>query len=149
VPVQWIRQPVNPTMYCEVTWAGAWPRRAQRTGATEFPAGERGLDQMIAFTYHLFYAARDPGGDGRQSEGQWEAVTLFFRGELPRSDAQVETEDAEFLRKDGMIDERPFAVVASQGQDRSSDPGVHFTETRSFSACEHLGERPVLYVTHG
>ena len=148
IPWQWIAQPTNPTMYCEVTWGGAWPRRAQRTGAPEFPAGEHGLDQVIAFTYNVLYGAREPGGDGRNSEGQWEAVTLFFRAEVGRSEGnRPEGADTEFLRRGGSIDEQPFAVVVSQGQDRSTD--THITDIRRYDQCEHLGVRPVIYVTKG
>ncbi len=143
VPWQWIAQPTHPTMYCEVSWAGSWARRAARVGAPEYPPGERELDQVIAFTYHLLYGARDPGGDGRRSEGQWEAITVFYRAEVGRARGS----DNELIGRGGMIAEEPFAVVASQGQDRSN--GVHFSDIRSYATCEHLGPRPVIYVTRG
>jgi hypothetical protein len=129
-------------MYCEVSWAGGWARRAARVGAHEYPPGERELDQVIAFTYHLLYSARDPGGDGRRSEGQWEAITVFFRAKVERP-----RRDAEVIGRGGAIAEEPFAVVASQGQDRSS--GAHFSDARRYDQCEHLGPRPVIYVTRG
>ncbi len=141
VPWQWVAQPTNPTMYCEVTWGGAWPRRAQHNGAPEFPPGENSLDRTVAFTYHLLYAARDPGGGGRRSEGQWEAITLFFRAELG-----VRTEEEQIPRGGG-LEEEPYAVVVSQGQDRST--GARFTDVRAYQQCERLGVRPVIYVTRG
>ena len=82
-PWQWVPQPPHPTMYCEVSWAGTWPRRAAQHGGREFPADEHGLDHMLAFTYHLLYGARvAPEGGARHSEGQWEAITLFFQAEV-------------------------------------------------------------------
>ncbi|MBJ7457500.1 MAG: hypothetical protein JHC74_15720, partial [Thermoleophilia bacterium] len=142
VPWQWVAQPTHPTMYCEVNWGGAWARRAAKFGSREYPPGERALDQTVAFTYHLLYGARDPGGEGRRSEGQWEAITVFFRAEIGGRDG-----DGELIGRGGMIAEEPFAVVASQGQDRAV--GAHFTEFRAYSRCEKLGVRPVIYVTRG
>lgn len=141
LPWQWVGQPTHPTMYCEVTWGGAWPRRGQRNGAPEFPPSEHALDQTIAFTYHLLYAARDPGGGGRRSEGQWEAITLFFRAEVPGR------QEGELLPRDGAVAEEPFAVVVSQGQDRATN--ARLTDVRPYPACERLGVRPVIYVTRG
>lgn len=141
IPWQWAAQPTHPTMYCEVTWGGAWPRRAVRNSAPEFPAGESSLDQTIALTYHLLYAARDPGGGGRRSEGQWEAITLFFRAEVSTRT------DGELVPRRGGIAEEPFAVVVSQGQDRAT--GARFTDVRPYDRCERLGVRPVIYVTRG
>lgn len=144
VPWQWVAQPTHPTMYCEVNWGGAFARRAWQGGLPEFPAGERELDGTIAFTYHLLYGARDPGGAGRRSEGQWEAVTLFFRAEVGKGSRT----EGELLPREAIgIAEEPFAVVASQGQDRSQN--AHFTEARAYGACERLAQRPVIYVTKG
>ncbi|MBJ7330205.1 MAG: hypothetical protein JHC95_09930 [Solirubrobacteraceae bacterium] len=141
MPWQWVPQPTNPTMYCEITWGGAHPRRGWHNGTPEFPTNEFSLDQTVAFTYHLLYGARDPGGGGRRSEGQWEAITLYFRAEI-NSDTNEET-----VPRHGSIAEEPFAVVVSQGQDRAT--GARFTDIRPYAQCEKLGVRPVIYVTRG
>ncbi len=142
-PWPWVAQPPQPTMYCEITWAGAYPRVAEDNGGAEFPTGERSLDQMVAFTYHLFYAAREaPDSPGaRHSEGQWEAVTLFFPAELGRRDRSGR------LVEGGQIAERPEWVVISQGQDRGVDG--HWTALEDYGACELLGEHPIVYVAKG
>ncbi|MCX5046302.1 hypothetical protein OG921_24320 [Aldersonia sp. NBC_00410] len=140
IPWQWIAQPPNVTMYCEVAWAGAWARRDARAASRDY-GGARDLDGYVAFTYHLFYAARDPGGSGRRQEGQWEAVTLFFR-----ADARP-AEGSELIEGNPLIDETPHAVVISQG--RTSDDASYHTDSRPYALCERIADRPVIYVTRG
>jgi hypothetical protein len=141
-PFPWVAQPPHPTMYCELRWAGSYPRVARAHGGREFPEGERGLDNMIAFTYHMLYAAREaPPVDGaRHSEGQWEAITLFF-------EAKVGGDREGSLVRGGAIAEEPSFVVISQGQDRSV--GGHFTALEDYRNCELAGAHPIIYVAKG
>ena len=100
---------------------------------------------MVAFTYHLFYAAREApaAAEGaRNSEGQWEAITLFFPAEISRDD-----KDQGHLVRSGSIAEEPQVVVISQGQDRHID--AHFTALEDYRACELSGTHPVIYVAKG
>lgn len=149
VPWSWITQPPHPTMYCEVTWAGSYPRLAEAAGAPEFPPDERSFDHMVAFTYHVFYGARTPaapGAEGRTSEGQWEAITLYFRGELARATGAPNVAGRPVISY-GHIAEAPWAVVISQCQDRAA--GTHWTAARAYSDCEKVADAPVIYVARG
>jgi len=141
-PFPWVAQPPHPTMYCEITWAGAYPRIAGEHGGREFPDGEHGLDNLVAFTYHLLYAAREapPVPGARHSEGQWEAITLYF-------DAKVEKGRDSHLVGSGSIADEPSFVVISQGQDRSLDS--HFTALEDYRSCELAGTHPIVYVAKG
>ncbi len=142
-PWPWVAQPPHPTMYCEITWAGAYPRTSVSRRNREFPEGETGLDHVVVFTYHLFYAAREApeaASGARHSEGQWEAISLFFPAEV-----EVPREGA--LLKAGSIAEEPSHVVISQGQDRGVDG--HWSALEDYAACERVGEHPVVYVARG
>ena len=141
-PWQWIAQSMNPTMYCEITWAGAHPRHASALGLNDFPPNDRSLDSFIAFTYYLLYGARVPAtGDngGRLSEGQWEAITVFYPA---RAEAGTEQ-----LLSFASIDLDPSHVVISQGHDRTL--ALHRTSLRPFGSCEVLNGHPVIYVALG
>jgi hypothetical protein len=107
----------SPTVYCEVEWAGQYPRddqkRAQQTGdPLDFPLqigppGAAGpvtltaLDAYVVLTYYLFYPAMQPSpvaqpnfDVSRNREGQWEAVSIYLKGR----------EDAELRDKSGRPD---------------------------------------------
>lgn len=91
----------SPTIYAELEWAGRYPvldqdRVNQIGGQNDFPPQSEGTDQpalfsglndYLALTYHLFYPAMEPSPisapdpDERYREGQWEAVTIFLKGE--------------------------------------------------------------------
>ena len=58
-PWSWIPQPVNITMYCEVSWAGAWQLRDQLAGTNDY-GGATDLNGTIAFTYYLLYGGANP-----------------------------------------------------------------------------------------
>lgn len=141
LPHAWVQQPVNPTTYCEVTAAGRFhslsDRLEKELGRADFPPGDDSLDQFVAFTYHYLYPAKEPGpdGNGPRLEGQWEAVTLFFRGEG-------------FERDGGMLLLPPEHVVVSQGIDPVSGDR-HHTEERPWSQVTKLGEHPVVYAAKG
>lgn len=92
----------TPTIYAELDWAGRYPlideQRVERIGGVaDFPPaiGSQGqpeplsaLNNYLALTYYLFYpameaspvAAPNPDAD-RYREGQWEAVTIFLKGD--------------------------------------------------------------------
>jgi hypothetical protein len=92
-----------PTIYAELDWAGRYPvidqeRVQQVGGVADFPPsidpnskGEPGplsaLNSYLALTFYLFYPAMEPSpvaapdpDVNRFREGQWEAVTLFVKG---------------------------------------------------------------------
>jgi hypothetical protein len=137
LPHAWIPPSVNPTTYCEITWAGTFHRANDSAGLSDFPPADGSLDDYLAFTYHYFYAAKEPppDGDGPRLEGQWEAITLFFHGEKIQDPR-------------GAISLPPAYVVVSQGIDQ---PGGdhHRTQLRPWSGVELLGTHPVLYVGKG
>jgi hypothetical protein len=137
LPHAWIPQPVNPTTYCEVRWAREFPEISDGGGLKDFPKGDGHLQSFLALTYHYLYPAREPGidGVGYRLEGQWEAVTLFFRGEGDRSG--------------GIVLDRPEHIVVSQGVDQAGN--YHRTAYRAWSdaAVSKLGDHPVLYVSRG
>jgi len=91
----------SPTIYAELEWAGRYPvldqdRVNQISGQNDFPLQSggtgkpqtfSGLNNYLALTYHLFYPAMEPSPvstptpDERYREGQWEAVTIFLKGD--------------------------------------------------------------------
>ena len=94
----------SPTIYAELDWAGRYPvidqqRVEQIGGAADFPsvigANSKGepeplsaLNNYLALTYYLFYPAMEPSPVSapnpdaeRFREGQWEAVTIFLKGD--------------------------------------------------------------------
>jgi hypothetical protein len=101
-PTFTVPRSTSPTIYAELDWAGRYPvidhqRVGQIGGVADFPStvGPKGepepfsaLNNYLSLTYHLFYpaleqspaAAPDPDVD-RFREGQWEAVTVFLKGE--------------------------------------------------------------------
>lgn len=87
MPTIWVAQPVTPTVYAEVEWAGMFPSWAFNGGLTDFapdPGGGRltSLDGFLSVTYYYLYGLRHPVDDDSaptRQEGQWEAVSLFFR----------------------------------------------------------------------
>src|SRR6516225_2671042 len=93
-----------PAIYAEIDWAGRYPvidqqRVDQHGGTADFPpsmsvTGQaepgpfNGLNNYLTVTYYLFYPAMEtspiamPDFDvDRLREGQWEAVTIFLKGE--------------------------------------------------------------------
>jgi hypothetical protein len=91
----------SPTIYAELEWAGRYPVLDQdrvnqaggqndfppQSGGTDEPRPFSGLNDYLALTYHLFYPAMEPSPvstptpDERYREGQWEAVTIFLKGD--------------------------------------------------------------------
>ena len=143
LPHSWIPQTPNPTVYCEVVWGGSHQELAERLGLPDLAPGDATLSEWVAFTYHYLYAAREPalGETGpRKLEGQWESVTLFFRGGPMRKDrVGVRT----------MVATEPEFVVISQGVERSL--GQHNTLIRAWQDVTHdaTGKHPIIYVGLG
>lgn len=103
LPQCWITQPPTPTTYCEARWAD------DLADGPDFPDGAVGaLGGVLVLTYHYLFPAREPS-DGepevRPLEGQWEAISIYFRGRAPDGDVP------------GVFFEPPLAVVAGQGSD--------------------------------
>jgi hypothetical protein len=132
LPNMWFPQPVTPTVYAEMRWAGAYSWLAQDRELTDFPRGPNGsrVDRTLAITYHYLYPARHPIDEQSaptRMEGQWEAVTIFLpavRREHDRPD------DEEQL----LNTEPPRFVAISQGLDSS----VHGVDIRPWSQVRKL-----------
>jgi hypothetical protein len=149
-----VQQPRQPTMYAEVEWAGRYPRidrdrpGAQKDFAHPADGPYRGLDSYVSLTYYFLYpAVRTPptGNEGvRELEGQWEAVSVFLRGDQggttpsgrPRSFAGLE----------------PRFVVYSQGYERTDGPNPR-AECRPWNDATFPmakdGNHPTAWVTAG
>ena len=107
----------SPTVYCEVEWAGRYPRvdqaRAMKNGgpqdfpsqigppATGAPGLLTALDAYVVLTYYVFYPAMEPPpaaqpdpDASRNREGQWEAISIYLKGR----------EDVEHTDADGRPD---------------------------------------------
>jgi hypothetical protein len=138
LPHAWIPQPVNPTTYCEASWAGRSHKIGKENGRRDFADGDVTLDGYLALTYYYLYPAKEPGidGTGPTLEGQWEAVTLFFEGKGLAE------------RLGATVVAPPEYVVVSQGIDQASDYH-HRTELRRWTVTEQLGAHPVVYVAKG
>jgi hypothetical protein len=145
LPHAWIPPSVNPTTYCEATWAGRFHELSDTSDLGDFPPGDGSLNNYLALTYHYLYAVLEspPDGDGgRWLEGQWESVSLFFRGEglgkLPEPTVMVP----------------PDFVVVSQNVVQASNYHhttalAGYTRQGNWPMVELLGEHPVLYVSRG
>lgn len=78
-------QPASPATYCEADWAGVHPRLQ----LGDFAVGaEQELDDYLQLTYYYLFPARAPLAEQpgtRPLEGQWAAISLFYRndGERP------------------------------------------------------------------
>jgi hypothetical protein len=94
----------SPTIYAELDWAGRYPvidqQRVEKIGGVaDFPSaigpdskGEPGplsaLNNYLTLTYFLFYPIMEPSPVAKPDldayrfrEGQWEAVTVFLKGD--------------------------------------------------------------------
>lgn len=138
LPHAWIPQPVNPTTYCEARWAFDYHQISDQGELGDFPTGDGSLNNYLALTYHYLYPAMEPGPDGVgfRLEGQWEAATLFFRGDPAKGD------------QTGVAFTPPEWVVVSQGIEQASND-FHHTEARPWGEVQRLGEHPLLYVAKG
>jgi hypothetical protein len=115
-----VPQPTRPTVYCEVEWAGTFPRIDKDNGAPFAFAHPSGgtfadLDNYVALTYYYLYPGTEPPTSGgvRRREAQWEAITIFLKG-----DASGQSPDR---RPRGFSGPTPRFVVYSQGLSTSDD----------------------------
>ncbi|MBI2709425.1 MAG: hypothetical protein HYX34_06985 [Actinobacteria bacterium] len=126
LPQMWTRQPPSPTVYCEARWARDF------VAAPDFPPGAEGpLGGHLVLTYHYLFPAREPSEgepDVRAQEGQWEAVSLVFRGR----DGQG---------PDAVFFEPPVAVVVGQGSD-TGGPIPHASEVRRWQDTARAAQAP-------
>ena len=105
LPHIWVPQPVNPTVYCEVEWAGIYPEWSDRGfGLGDFPRELPGGDDAsarsitsCALTYYYLYPMRDvppEGGDvTRRSKGSGKPSHCSSSGD-PGPIGDVRTADA-------------------------------------------------------
>ncbi|MGB6305015.1 MAG: hypothetical protein WBF45_14825 [Acidobacteriaceae bacterium] len=103
-PIFSIPRSTSPTIYAELDWAGRYPVIDQQRvsaigGNPDFPSSinDNGknqpgpltaLNNYLALTYYLFYPAMQTSPAGppepevnRIREGQWEAITIFLKGD--------------------------------------------------------------------
>jgi hypothetical protein len=145
LPHAWIPTSVNPTVYCEATWAGAFPEISDEAGQNDFPPGDQALAPYLALTYHYLYPALETAPDGdavRRLEGQWESATLFLRGEGLTEGKQP------------IVSVPPEFVVVSQNLVEANNYHhltalAGWSRTGNWPQVELLGEHPVLYVSRG
>lgn len=109
LPQCWITQPPTPTTYCEARWAYDFADGGDGGSGVDFPPGASdAIGDVLVLTYHYLFPAREPSeGEPavRPLEGQWEAISIYFRGRPSKSE------------EPGVFFEPPIAVVAGQGSD--------------------------------
>lgn len=105
-------QPAAPAVYCEADWAGVHPA----LGLGDFAEGSnRALAPFLQLTYYYLFPARqalaEPPQEGvRPLEGQWAAISVFYRAtEVDRS----KDEDGRPARIEIDPDRKPEFVVFS------------------------------------
>ena len=146
-------QPPTATVYAEVEWAGNYAALdAQRTGLPDFDGvGREALKNYLVLTYYYLYPASEPppnpaqaGTAARKREGQWEAVSFFFRGE-PGTDMTPEGRPKAFR----FSWRDPTYVVCSQGYDEAlktpSDGNPLPAECRPWDTAGHALDDPAAY----
>ena len=147
-------QPKQPTVYAEVEWAGMFPRiDNNRTGAQKdfaHPQNDlfKGLDNYVAVTYYYLYSAVEPPPKSpagvRKLEGQWEAITVFLKGDAggassgkrPRDFSGLEPKFVAYSRGFENVDSTPLPAAVRPWDDRTLE-------------VEKDGEHPIAYVTAG
>lgn len=165
----------SPTIYAELEWAGRYPVLDQdrvnqigaqndfplQSGGTDRPQPFSALDDYLALTYHLFYPAMEPSPvslptpDERYREGQWEAVTIFLKGD---ADFGVTDKDGrpDFVFSVGKTALTPRFLAYSTGYSLGDDNFNPLSATvqpwpggTTASQALVLQSRPVVYVTAG
>ena len=165
----------SPTIYAELEWAGRYPvtdqdRVTQAGGQNDFPPqsdgtdGPRpfsGLNNYLALTYHLFYPAMEPSPvstptpDERYREGQWEAVTVFLKGD-PDFGVTDKEGRPDFVFSAGKTALTPRFLAYSTGYSFGDDNFNPLSATvqpwpggTAPSQAVVLGTHPFAYVTAG
>jgi len=89
--------PKGPAWYAEFSWAAAWASPESDKEGRFAPQVRKLLAPYLALTYHMLYPAMDKSfgqSAARNREGQWEALTIFFRdGILWRKDREISPKD--------------------------------------------------------
>jgi hypothetical protein len=165
----------SPTIYAELEWAGRYPvldqdRVNQVGGHNDFPLQSDGsdnpqpfsaLDGYLALTYHLFYPAMElspvspPTPDERYREGQWEAVTIFLKGD-PDFGVTDKNGRPDFVFSAGKTALTPRFLAYSRGYSLGDDNFNPLSATvqpwpGGTTASQALvrQSRPMVYVTAG
>jgi hypothetical protein len=110
-PIVGVPRSTTPTIYAELDWAGRYPvidqnRVDQIGGQPDFPSSLSGkgqpgplsaLNNYLSLTYYLFYPAMQTSPAGppepevdRIREGQWEAITIYLKGDPDFGDTDGE-----------------------------------------------------------
>lgn len=141
LPQFWTAQPPTPTVYCEARMAGDFADVSALLDHPDFPPlpSNNPLGDVMALTYHYLFPAREPAPgepDVRAKEGQWEAVSIFFR-------ANRDGDQVRFV-------EPPLGVAVSQGTDGpSATPNA--TDFRPWPEVHHeiTHAHPILFASQG
>jgi hypothetical protein len=147
-------QPKQPTVYAEVEWAGMFPRiDKNRPGEQKdfaHPDNDvfKGLDSYVAVTYYYLYPSVEPppkSAEGvRKLEGQWEAITVFLKGDQGGAGAGKRPRDFSGLEPRFVTYSRGFDNVDSTPLPASCRPWDDQT-----LPVEKDGEHPIAYVSAG
>ena len=147
-------QPKQPTVYAEVEWAGMFPRvDLKRPGQQKDFAHPQngvytGLDDYVAVTYYYLYPCVEPPPSGpsgvRRLEGQWEAITVFLKGDpgggggdaRPHSFGGLTPRFVAYSRGFENVDSTPLPAAVRPWDDKTMP-------------VEKDGEHPIAYVTAG
>jgi hypothetical protein len=169
-----VAEPMTPTTYGELEWAGLFPRldvtrveQQQQTGTPnvqfDFPPARSAdsaseaqamsdLDDYLVLTYYYLYPMTEflPNPQGQTApsvlrrEGQWEAVSLYFKGN-PDSDFNKADPDGRpsFPEQSGCLGQpTPMYAVYSGGL-RHSDQYPSPAECRPWSQVSAPLVKPV------
>ncbi len=140
LPTFWTPQPPTPTVYCEARLATDFAALSDAMAQPDYaPGSGEVLANVLVLTYHYFYPAREPS-DGepavRAKEGQWEAVSIYFR-------ANVKGDESSFS-------EPPLAVAISQGNDGpAATPMVSDFRPWADVHREDTHAHPILFAARG
>ncbi|WP_157655783.1 hypothetical protein [Burkholderia ubonensis] len=171
--------PTQPACYVEAEWAGLYPRmdlarvQADSTMSVDFPpaigdgstdaTAITDLDPYLALSFYFFYPLTDlppnPQGESGPAvllrEGQWEAITLYFKG--TRTDATDDQGRPQIRLPDNVL---PSWAVYSQGIQHSDqtplpadcrpwEDGVEYVGPPSSTALPGPFNAPAVYVSCG
>lgn len=141
LPQSWTAQPPTPTVHCEARMAEDFADLSAQLMHPDFPpiGRDNPLADVMVLTDHYLFPAREPSAgepEVRTKEGQWEAVSIFFRGFREGDRVQ--------------FTEPPLGVAVSQGTDGPSTT-PHLIDFRRWDQVHHEGTHahPIVFSALG